>query len=182
MSLERLAGIPSRKNCRRHKSSGPTDWHSTTFADIGITLLRKRNQTLFHFPRQRERLYGTRGRGILEIGKFSRARASFGRKILKSEKNSVLEKNFSTVAEGEIFRGAKAIFFQEVDFVCVCAPVAIISRAVWKLRNGLRLRGNFEIGKEQCTRKNEIRNSCYTVAEGENFREAKAGCGILPSN
>ena len=58
--------------------------------------------------------------------------------------------------------------------MCVRACVAIISsRAVWKLRNGLRLRGNFEIGKEQCTRKNEIRNSCYTVAEGENFREAK---------
>jgi hypothetical protein len=60
---------------------------------------------------------------------------------LKSEKNSALEKNFSTVAEGEIFREAKKqIFFPEVNFVCVRAPVAIISRAVWKLRNGLRLR------------------------------------------
>ena len=105
--------------------------------------------------KERRKYNTTRGREIFEIGKFSRARASLGRKNLKSEKNSALENNFSTVAEGENFREAKsekANFFPEVDFVCVCAPVAIISRAVWKLRNGLRLRGNFEIGKEQFTR------------------------------
>ena len=82
-----------------------------------------------------------------------RATAREAGELLKSEKNSALENNFSTVAEGENFREAKANFFPEVDLVCVCAPVAIISRAVWKLRNGLRLRGNFEIGKEQYTRK-----------------------------
>ena len=65
-------------------------------------------------------------------GENFRERASLGRKNLKSEKNSALENNFSTVAEGENFREAKAIFFRrpEVDFGCVCAPVAITSRAV----------------------------------------------------
>ena len=89
--------------------------------------------------KERRKYNTTRGREIFEIGKFSRARASLGRKMLKSEKNSALENNFSTVAEGENFREAKANFFPEVDFVCVCAPVAIISRAVWKLRNGISL-------------------------------------------
>ena len=45
-------------------------------------------------------------------GENFRERASLGRNILKSEKNSALENNFYTVAE------------------CVCAPVAITSRAV----------------------------------------------------
>jgi hypothetical protein len=63
---------------------------------------------------------GLRLRGNFEIGKEQFTRAF-------------------TVAEGENFREAKANFFPEVDFVCVCAPVAIISRAVWKLRNGISL-------------------------------------------
>ena len=80
--------------------------------------------------REKEVYDTTRGREIFEIGKFSRARASLGRKKLKSEKNSALENNFSTVAEGENFREAKANFFPEVAFGCVCAPVATTSRAV----------------------------------------------------
>ena len=59
-----------------------------------------------------------------------RATAREAGKFLKSEKSSALENNFYTVAEGENFREAKANFFPEVAFGCVCAPVATTSRAV----------------------------------------------------
>ena len=73
-------------------------------------------------PKRYERWGVTRGPEIFEIGKFSRARASLGRKNLKSEKNSVLENNFSTVAESENFRKAKANFFSGGRFrLCVRA-------------------------------------------------------------
>jgi hypothetical protein len=72
--------------------------------------------------KERRKYNTTRGREIFEIGKFLRARASLGRKNLKSEKNSALENNFSTVAEGENFRKAKANFFSGGRFrLCVRA-------------------------------------------------------------
>ena len=102
-----------------------------------------------------------------------------------------LENYFSTVAESEKFRKAKANFFSGGRFrLCVRACVAIISRAVWKLRNGLRLRGNFEIGKEQCTRKNE--KTKYEIAatpslkakifakRKQTFPEVAFGCACAP--
>ena len=95
---------------------------TTTTTTTTHIKIYKREKTRVARERERRKYNTTRGRETFEIGKFSRARASLGRKNLKSEKNSVLENNFSTVAESENFRKAKANFFSGGRFrLCVRA-------------------------------------------------------------